>query len=276
MIIYFLAGVLILAGGIFWWKKIPYYIPILMYHRIACVENDRNSLSPEKFAWQLKYLFEHNFHTVTPDMLYAFYSEGRPLPKNPILLTFDDGYMDNFTAALPLLEKYSMTAVVFPITKWVGRKNQWENFGKQETTTMNWANLQNWLDRGQTVASHTETHPFLPDCGQLQKELSGSKKTLEKNLNTAMSFLCYPYGKFDKTVIAAAKKAGYKAAFAIFENVNLKTVDLFALPRIPIPAHQSEWEFNLKISRLFIIFIALRKWERALKKYRKKFSPSSR
>ncbi|WP_330997969.1 polysaccharide deacetylase family protein [Pectinatus sottacetonis] len=245
-------------------------MPILMYHRIAEVTGDRNSLPENKFIWQLEYLHANGFHTITPEMLYDFYTTGIKLPRKPILLTFDDGYKDTFTVALPLLKKYNMTAVVFPIGNWVGKKNKWENFGKQETTTMTWNELILWQKNGQSSASHTMEHPFLTNCSepQLLAELVNSKKILEDKLNSHMDFLCYPYGNFNSAVISMAKQAGYKAAFAIFEGVNLSRPDLFALPRIPIPAHQSKWEFKLKVSCLFLLFVAMRKWERKIKQWR--------
>ena len=273
MIYLFLALIiLILLGGFFCYKKMNLYIPVLMYHRIATVENDRNSLPIEKFAWQLEYLQKNNFNTISLKMLYDFYTKGIKLPKNPIVLTFDDGYKDNFISALPLLKKYNMTAVVFPIANWIGKPNKWENFGKELTTTMNWQELKSWQENGQEIASHTVEHPFLNNCSrqELLAELSNSKKILQEKLQTSMDFLCYPYGKFDADTVAIAKQSGYKAAFAIFENINLGKVNIFALPRIPIPSHQSEWEFKLKTSKLFLLFVAMRKWERDLKKWRKK------
>lgn len=253
-------------------KNTAHYVPILMYHRIASISGDRNSLPPDKFAWQLQYLSEHNYHTITPAMLYAFYSEKKKLPPNPVLLSFDDGYSDNFATALPLLKKYHMSAVVFPISQWIGKKNKWENFGKAETITMDYTTLRKWLQEGQNIASHTRNHPFLINCSekQLDEELQGSKKELEENLLQKTDFLCYPYGKFNAAVINAAQRANYKMAFAIFENVKLHKVALFALPRIPIPSHQKKWEFKLKVSRLFIVFIALRKWERDFKQFKRK------
>lgn len=76
-------------------KNTAHYVPILMYHRIAHIPGDRNSLPPDKFAWQLQYLSEHNYHTITPAMLYAFYTKKKKLPSNPILLSFDDGYNED-------------------------------------------------------------------------------------------------------------------------------------------------------------------------------------
>ena len=74
-----------------------------------------------------------------------------------------------------------------------------------------------------------------------------------------------PIWFFQSTNNKYSKKANYKMAFAIFENVPLWHINLFALPRIPIPSHQKMWEFKLKVSSIHIIFVAMRKWEREFK-----------
>ena len=252
--------------------KFKNYVPILMYHRIAKITGDRNSLPAEKFEEQLRYLAENNFTTITPDMLYNYYVNRVPLPKKSVLLTFDDGYADNYTKALPLLLKYKMTAVVFPIGNWIGKPNHWENFGKKETTTMTLAQLKAWQKSDMQIEVHTLNHPFLNNCSQskLDDELFNSKKLFENLLAKPMNYLCYPYGCFNQKVIDTAKRAGYKMAFAIFENVPLWKIDLFALPRIPVPAHQKMWEFKLKVSSIHVIFIAMRKWERKFKHLKNK------
>ncbi len=81
-------------------------VPILMYHRIASVPGDRNALPEEKFEEQMRYLEENGFHSITVDELQAHFLHGKRLPKKPVVLTFDDGYEDNFSAALPILKKY--------------------------------------------------------------------------------------------------------------------------------------------------------------------------
>jgi peptidoglycan/xylan/chitin deacetylase (PgdA/CDA1 family) len=245
-----------------------------MYHRIADIPGDRNALPKEKFAEQLEYLSTHNYHTITPEQLYNHFVNKAKLPKNPILLTFDDGYQDNYLEALPLLKKYNMTAVVFPIYNWIGKPNKWENFGKQETTTMNLEELKSWLHYGLDIQPHTADHPFLTQCNEekLNLEIIDTKTKFEKLLDKPMDYLCYPYGFFNQQVINIVKKANYKMAFAIFENVPLWHIDLFALPRIPIPSHQKMWEFKLKVSSIHIIFVAMRKWERQFKQIKNKFS----
>ena len=243
-----------------------------MYHRIADIPGDRNALPLEKFCQQVKYLSDNGFHTVTMQMVYDFYAYGKKLPPKPILLTFDDGYVDNFTEALPILKKKNMTATVFPIANWIGKENKWENFNKKLTTTMDWDQLKKWQAAGMEVASHTVDHPLLAYCfaEQTMRELEESKTILEKTLSCPIDFLCYPYGSFNNQTKLVAEKTGYKAAFAIFEDVPLWNIDVFALPRIPIPAHQSLSEFKLKVSTIHVIFIALRQWERTIKHWIRK------
>ena len=243
-------------------------VPILMYHRIASVPGDRNALPGEKFEEQMRYLEENGFHSITVEELQAHFLHGKRLPKKPVVLTFDDGYEDNFSAALPILKKYRHVGNVFPIANWIGRENKWENFGKAPTRTMNESELALWRDEGHYVGSHTMDHPFLSRCGtdRLHDELSGSKRFFENLNGKPVECLCYPYGDFDRKVMQEAEKCGYKLGLAIFYDVPLWTQDLLALPRIPIPARQPMWEFKLKVSRIHLIFIWLRQLERRFKK----------
>lgn len=158
-------------------------VPILMYHRIASVPGDRNALPVEKFEEQMRYLEENGFHSITMEELQAHFLHGKRLPKKPVVLTFDDGYEDNFSAALPILKKYRHVGNVFPIANWIGRENKWENFGKAPTRTMDERELALWQNEGHYVGSHTMDHPFLSRCGtdRLHDELSESKRFL-KNL----------------------------------------------------------------------------------------------
>ena len=76
-----------------------------MYHRIASVPGDRNALPEEKFEEQMRYLEENGFHSITVDELQAHFLHGKRLPKKPVVLTFDDGYEDNFFRGLTDFEK---------------------------------------------------------------------------------------------------------------------------------------------------------------------------
>jgi len=135
---------ILILNVFFLYLKFKNYIPILMYHRIADIPDDRNSLPPAKFRKQIEYLAANGFTTVTMEMVYQFYAHGKKLPKKSVLLTFDDGYTDNYTEALPILKEKNMTAIVFPISNWIGKENKWESFNKALTTTMDFEQLKEW------------------------------------------------------------------------------------------------------------------------------------
>ena len=242
-------------------------IPILMYHRIATVPGERNSLPAEKFKEQLDYLRKHGYNTISLLDLYNHYMNQALLPAKPVVLTFDDGYEDNFFTALPLLLERNMKATVFPIVNWVGRENKWEQFNQQITRTMDWEKLREWQAAGMEVGSHTLNHPFLTQCDKdkLEQELLNSKMSLEEKLGKRINFLCYPYGFFDERTISVAQECEYKGALAIYDNVPLGQQDMFALARIPIPSRQPLWEFALKVGKFHLIFIIMRKIERSVK-----------
>jgi peptidoglycan/xylan/chitin deacetylase (PgdA/CDA1 family) len=247
----------------------PRRVPILMYHRIASVPGERNALPVEKFTEQLNYLQSHEYNTITLTDFYNHHVHGTHLPPRPIILTFDDGYEDNYLTALPLLLERKMKATVFPIVNWIGKENKWENFHHQLTRTMNWEQLQKWHTAGMEIGSHTLEHPFLTKCDEarLEQELMKSKQVLEAKLGINIDFLCFPYGFFDDNTKTIARKAGYKGALAIFAQAPLWNPDLFALARIPISSRQPLWEFALKVSRLHIVFNLLRKIERSSKSF---------
>ncbi|WP_371372140.1 polysaccharide deacetylase family protein [Sporomusa aerivorans] len=250
-----------------WHSKFRKRVPILMYHRIADVPGERNSLPAGKFIEQLDYLKLHGYNTITLSELYNHFVHKAPLPPHPVILTFDDGYEDNCRVALPLLQERRMKATVFPIANWVGRENKWESFKHRPTRTMNWDELRVWQAAGMEIGSHTLEHPFLTQCDEtrLQEELVESKKILENKLSTNIDFLCYPYGYFDDKTLIMAQQAGYKGALAIFEKTPVWRQEWFALPRIPVSSRQPLWEFALKVGRFHILFIILRKLERSMK-----------
>ena len=259
---------IILLALAFFYLKYSNYVPILMYHRIDHAQGDRNTLSPEKFAQQMDYLSKHGYHTITMEQLQDYYINKKVLPSKPVVLTFDDGYKDNLTKALPILQKYDFIGNVFPIFNWLGKENRWENFGKPITTTMEAQELLKWQAAGNYIGSHTCEHPSLSNISyqELQQELADSKAQLEALTGREITCICYPYGNFNTAVMEQAKSCGYKLGLAIFDNVPLGSLNLLALPRIPIPSGQKMWEFKLKVSKFHMIFVILRQLERNTKK----------
>ncbi|MDR1702476.1 MAG: polysaccharide deacetylase family protein [Sporomusaceae bacterium] len=243
-------------------------IPILMYHRVDSVATDRNTVLSAEFARQMKFLKTAGYNTIKAENLTQYLSGQTPLPAKPVLLTFDDGYEDNYLNALPLLQEYNFTAIVFPVLKWLGQYGEWKKMSERERL-MSWEQLALWRDAGMEIGSHTVNHLDLrqitDEC--LEFELKESKRLLEDKLNIKVDCLCYPYGALNENVKHHARKAGYKTALAIFEDTTFwGKDDLYALPRVAVSSRTPLSEYKLKVSPAFRIFTGLKILERKAKK----------
>lgn len=182
-------------------------IPVLMYHHIRPYSADLSpmaislSVDPEKFATQLDYIQNLGYTTTNFKKLAS-----NDLPTKPIILTFDDGYEDFYTNALPELKKHHMTAVTYIITKQI-----------DTDTYMSLRQILELQDYGIEIGSHTLHHydlSTLSDKDQ-QAEIIESKKILENLLEQPVVSFCYPYGKYNKTSKDLVEKAGYKFALTV-------------------------------------------------------------
>ena len=167
-------------------------IPILMYHAVHDNPHTSNSglfVRPSEMEAHLKYLADNGFQTITFEDL-----DNIGAYDKPVMLTYDDGYKDNYTILLPLLKKYDMKATVFIITDAVVWGND-EFVSTDEIIEMS--------NSGHiSIQSHTVTHPQLPDVSgaRVARELSESKTFLEELIGKPVDVLCYPVGKNNASV----------------------------------------------------------------------------
>ncbi len=210
----------------------PLRIPVLMYHEIAdaTVTQSGLAVSPEVFADQLAYLSDAGFNTITAGKLSAILANGvGELPERPIVLTFDDGYGDFYSQALPLLTRHGFTATLFQTTGWVGK----EDVSKR---MLNWRELAELEQAGIEIGAHTCTHPQLDQLPEnlLHEELYVSKSLLEDNLGLKVPGLAYPYGYSSAKVRRVAREIGYDYAYAVGNAMTTSAADGFALPRLTV------------------------------------------
>ena len=170
----------------------------------------------------MKYLHESGFSTISLDQLYEAYQGKSMLPEKPIVITFDDGYLDNYTAAFPVLKQYNFTAAFFVITDVVGKG------------MMSWEQLREMQDYGMTIQPHTVTHPDLTALTpeQQRKEMADSKAEVESKLGTQVKFFCYPYGKFNSATLKQLKDSGYKLGLTISQGKANPADNLLLLKRL--------------------------------------------
>lgn len=182
----------------------PKPIPILMYHSIGI--NRRNNLlvAPAKFNSQIKHLHKAGYQTICFQTLENYWKSGKPLPAKPILLTFDDGYKDNYTIAYPILKKYKFKATIFVITNFVDDAN---HLSQKQIKEMISSGL---ID----IGAHTKTHPDLTTVPskKVYQEIFGSKQILTKYTGKPIIAFAYPIGRYNYEVVKATGAARYKFA----------------------------------------------------------------
>lgn len=200
-------------------------VVILNYHKIDKMKISL-SVYPEDFDKQMAYLKEQGYHTITPDQLVDNLENDAPLPEKPLLITFDDGYLDNYTNAYPILKKYEFTATIFVVT----------DFISSDPRFMTWEQVKELSENGITIASHTMQHKSLTDISddEIKTQLIGSKRALEYQLGKEEKYFAYPTGTYNMHIAQLVKECGYKAAFTIkYGNID-KASNIYALERVPI------------------------------------------
>ena len=224
----------------------PLRVPVLMYHEIADAAATTSPLavSPNVFADQLTYLREAGFNTVTAGTLSAVLANGGgDLPERPVVLTFDDGYGDFFTEALPLLKQNGFNGTVFQTTGWVGKEDEVKRM-------LNWRELAESEQAGIEIGAHTCTHPQLDQLpeGVMREELNVSKSMLEDNLGVKVPGLAYPYGYSNVHVRRVARELGYDYAYSVSNAMASSAADMFTIPRLTVRRTTSMDDFRKMVN----------------------------
>lgn len=207
-------------------------VPVLNYHAVNDEKCSPLVVTVPHFAEQMKYLHTHGYHTITMDELYAYLVDGKPLPDKPIVLTFDDGYTDNYTHAFPILQQYGFKATLFMVADSIGQPR--------------FLTAQQLLDmdaHGFAVESHTYTHRNMTTLQgpALREDLIKGRIVLESLLGHPVRYLAYPQGFNNEDVQRATLDGGYRLAFTVSPNTVQPGDNLMALNRLPIFEGDASW-----------------------------------
>jgi peptidoglycan/xylan/chitin deacetylase (PgdA/CDA1 family) len=194
------------------------WVPILGYHRVlpARPAGDRLqvSVTTSRLETQMRWFARMGYRTISLDEAARSLEAGRAVPRRRFVVTFDDGYVDTLTHAVPVLERFGFTATVFVVTGLVGGTNRWDEGVAPAAPLMTWDQLSELLRRGFDVGSHTVTHPRLTRLppGAARHELEESRRTLRERLGIDARTFCYPWGDWAPWVRDLVAEAGYRAA----------------------------------------------------------------
>lgn len=241
-------------------------IRILNYHSIDSNIKEKKfsyaSVSLKVFSAQMKFLYDNNFNIIDLDDFLEIKKNKRQIPPKTIILTFDDGYANNYINAFPIISKYSFKAVVSVITEYIDKNIPfpWLNQSvlkngddKILKLPLSIKQLKTMNDYGLSIASHTRSHRPLSrlDKQDVIMEILESKKNLEDILSKEVKYFTYPYGSwgdYDKEDKGIVESAGYEAALSTKVGTNNIKSDIFELRRIPIYNIDGLSKFKRKVN----------------------------
>lgn len=219
-----LAGAVILVLGYLALSRL-YVTPILMYHHIdERAQEWKMSVSPESFARQMEFLKTHGYRVLSFVEYARLLKAGKKIPKKSIVITFDDGYQDNFTNAYPVLHKMQFPATIFMQIDGIGRAGY---LTSEDLAIMS----ENHID----IGSHTLHHAFLPSVISevAREEIFESKDKLEEILGKPVLVFAYPGGGHTPESVELVQEAQYEAAAATHDPLG-GPLNPYALRRIRI------------------------------------------
>lgn len=192
-------------------------VPIMIYHSVRphvqeSALQDAYDITPELLEAEVLYLKRHGYTTITFKDLSNAMNGGPALPEKPVILSFDDGWENQYVYAFPMLKKHGVVGTFYIYTNPISRNKHW----------MTWSQIIEMDKAGMEIGGHSRTHPYLTkiiDNAALDKEIMQPKAIIESHLGHPITTFAYPFGFYNARVVAAVKRAGYLSARNVFKGV---------------------------------------------------------
>jgi peptidoglycan/xylan/chitin deacetylase (PgdA/CDA1 family) len=236
-------------------------VPVLLYHHINHHEGDTVTVTPDVFAGQMRFLADAGFRAITLSELLEMIHGKQAVTDRSVVITFDDGWLDNYLFAYPVLMQYRFRAVSFLVTGRVAaakgktlngavpcheEAKRLINSGEAGRVVLNWEIVRSMQRDGlMEFYSHTVTHRRCTglDSAELDAELNDSRAVLEAELGKFCPYLCWPYGDYSDATVQAALAAGYRAMFTTAAGFVDRGSDPCRIKRIEVK-NSVEWLQN--------------------------------
>jgi peptidoglycan/xylan/chitin deacetylase (PgdA/CDA1 family) len=206
-------------------------VPILTWHRVAVFANEYTksipdeTVEPSVFAAEIEALAAHGFHPISQLQLFDALFDGSSLPSKPVLLTVDDGYIDDVKTILPILQAHHFVATFYIIT---------HRF--HEPGFLNATEVRRLDAAGMDVGAHTRTHVPLAamPTSEVGEQIAGSRRDLEGVLGHPVQWFAYPFGSFDTSVVSELRRAGFVLAVTTAAGTSESSLSPLTMPRIHV------------------------------------------
>lgn len=202
-------------------------VPVMIYHSVRphvaeSALQDAYDITPDLLRSEIRSLKSKGYTTVRFSDVEAAIDGGKALPAKPIILSFDDGWENQYTYAFPILKEEGVIGTFYIYTNPVGRNKHW----------MTWSQIIEMDKAGMEIGGHARTHPYLTkivDNKLLDREILLSKEIIESHLGHKITTFAYPFGLYNARVVAAVKRAGYSSARNVFRGVWLDASHRFEI-----------------------------------------------
>lgn len=229
-------------------------VTVLMYHHINPHKGDMVTVTPEVFEKQMRYLRDAGYRTLKADELLSYINGKLSLDRKAVMITFDDGWLDNYLHAFPILRKYNVNVTIFLTTDWIegasektsdlnvripDHKESYSlvNSGEWHKVVLNWKLVREMSESGLVeFHSHTKSHRKCHHLSatELADELEGSRRIMEERLGRPCTALCWPFGRNNALSVNVARENGYSLLFTTRRGVVGKEADPYNISRIAV------------------------------------------
>jgi peptidoglycan/xylan/chitin deacetylase (PgdA/CDA1 family) len=224
-----------------------------MYHHVNPHKGDMVTVTPDVFEGQMRHLRESGYGTLTIDELVSYIAGETVLKQKAVVVTFDDGWLDNFLYAFPVMDRYKINACIFVVTDWVNNSTTGPSLsvgvpahkeskslirrGRAGEVILGWDHIRTMQESGLAeFYAHSRSHARCANLSaqELLIELGESKRAIENHLGKPCPYLCWPYGEYNDAALKVARDVGYKAIFTTVHGVVNPGSDPFAIKRIVV------------------------------------------
>ena len=240
-------------------------IPILMYHDIRRGERSSDAsftISLRAFEQQLDFLSRER-RVITFHTLFSIIEGREARTGKEVIITFDDGYENFRTLALPALVARGLTATVFVVASQIGGYNKWDidaGLSRDMRSLMDAEALREVIGAGMEIGIHGWEHRDLTACSaaELSDEIVKSRHYVEDLFGVELKTFAYPYGRYSKDHFALLESAGYQGAVSIFSDEPFVTSNPYAMRRVYVHPKDNDLRFRFKLSRAYLRYKAFR------------------
>jgi len=234
-------------------------VPILAYHHVNPLPGDMVTITPEHFEAQMAFLSRGGYRSLFIEELLDWMAGKIVLDRKAVVLTFDDGYRDNYRFAYPIMKKFGIRATIFLVTGWAGEKRADEGpdriyshrecrelseAGQAGPMALSWPEARRLEEEGLVrIESHTHHHikNLFADATALRDSLGFSQAAFQKHLAKKSTCLCWPGGRYNDASLALAREFGFTSCCTTERGLNRPGSDPWRLKRITVKDAGANW-----------------------------------